>query len=570
MLPETTPKLTTAELLHLIEEARNVELCKDLDSLRKILQSVWNIEDTPNFGNYDEAIKAELLRLCGVFLSFYGFARNLKDYQIRGKNLLINAVEIFEAMKISDKAAEAKINLAFCYWSLGEVSEFETILNIVETEFGKNLLHPTYLRICVNRLLIYFWKQEPVQAIKIIEEITVPMQFCTDLRLQAMFHNQAGIFYRASKKYDKAGFHLNEAIRFSKKVNNRFFIAINLNNLAYLYKELKDFQKAFDCISKSLDEVNKIKYQGFLPHALDTKALIYLDWNKSEKALATIEQSIEHFRQGEDYRGLTDALWTKVRCLIRLERAEDAFFTFAELERVALDKIGEVAAKKFAKNLTEEVYALKHISLTDEVSEFKKARISAALIEANGGIAKAAKILRFKTHQALSDILNKQFPELLGELGFKRRARRGSRKAKSESEDSHAILLEKFQIHQEREISRLVLRDKNFSFDFHFSSEKFETFYFDKFQMQKFGIKEGSIVAVIPVEEFSVGQMLLISREDGFIAAKVEYDDWAKIYFISDDSGLPMPLGEENIVGAPVGYCLTKAVDNKFIEFSRL
>ncbi len=566
MLPETTPKLTTAEILHLIEEARNAELCRDIESLRKILQSVWTVEETPNFNNYDEGIKAELQRLCGIFLSFYGFARNLKDYQIRGKDLLTNAIEIFEVNKILDKAAEAKISLAFCYWNLGEVSECEAILNIVEAEFGKNLLHPIYLRLCVNRLLICFWRQDLKPAIKIIEEITAPMQFCIDVRLQAMFHNQAGIFYTSTKEYNKAVFHLNEAIRFAKKVNNRFFIAINLNNLAYLYKELKDFRKAFDCISKSISEINKIKHQGFLPHALDTKALIYLDWDKSEKALETINESIECFRQGEDYRGLTDALWTKVRCLMRLERAEDAFFTFAELEHIALEKIGEVAAKKFAKNLTEEVYALKHIALADEVSEFKKARISAALIEVNGVVGKAAKILRLKNHQALSDILNKQFPELLGELGFKRRARRGSRRENAE----RAVLLDKFQIHQEREISRLVLRDKNFSFDFHFSSEKFETFYFDKYQMQKFGIDCGAIVAVIPVEEFIIGQMLLVSREDGFILAKVEHDDWAKIYFVSDDRGLPIPLGEENVVGAPVGYCLMEAADKKFIQFSRL
>ena len=109
MLPETTPKLTTAELLHLIEEARNIQLCRDLDSLRKVLQTVWNIEETPRFDDYEEPIKAELLRLCGIFLTFHGFARSFKDYQIRGKNLLITAVEIFEANKISDKAAEEKI-----------------------------------------------------------------------------------------------------------------------------------------------------------------------------------------------------------------------------------------------------------------------------------------------------------------------------------------------------------------------------------------------------------------------------------------------------------------------------
>jgi len=564
MLPETTCKLTTKDVLHLIEDARNAELCRDTQSLRKILQTVWNVEELPNFNNYDEVIKAELLRLCGVYFTFYGFAGNFKDYQIKGKDLLTNAIEIFEANKVSDKAAEAKINLAFCYWNLGEISECETILDIVEVEFDKNLLHPVYLQVCINRLLICFWKQDFESGMKIIEEINEPMQFCTDVRLQAMFHNQAGIFYRASKQYDKAVFHLNEAIRFAKKANNRFFLAINLNNLAYLYKEMNDFRKAFDCICKSIDEAKRINYQGFLPHALDTKALIYLDWNKSEKALDTINQSIEFFKEGEDCRGLTDALWTKVRCLIHLERPEEAFITFIELGQIALEKIGEVAVKKFAKNLTEEVYALKHLALADEVAEFKKARVSAALIQANGKISEAAKILRLKSHQALSDILNKQFPELLGELGFKRRARRTlERQSKTININSNEIL-------QEREISRLILTDKNFSFDFNVEAEQFETYYFDKYLMQQFGIEAGAIVAVVPVKELKAGMLVLVSSEYGFSVGKTEHDGWAGIYFISDEQNNPIPLDDKNVIGEPIGFCLFSEADNKYIQFSRL
>lgn len=568
MLPETTSKLTTKNVLQLIEEARNAELCRDTQSLRELLQTVWNIEETPNFNNYDEVIKAELLRLCGVFLSFYGNSQNLKNYQLKGKDLLTNAVEIFEANQLADKAAEAKVMLALCYWNEGEVNECEAILNFVEAEFGKNLLHPVYLQICINRLLIYFCNKDLKPALKIIEEINAPMQFCADVRLQAMFHNQAGIFYTNTTQYDKAIFHLNEAIRFAEKVKNKLFVAINLNNLAFLYKDIKDYDTAFKYISESVDKFKRVNHQGLLSHALDTKALIYLDWNKSEKALESINESIDCFSQGEDYRGWTDALWTKVRCLIRLERPEEAFFTFAELERIAAERIGEVAVKKFAKNLTEEVYALKHLALADEVAEFKKARVRAALIEANGVVGKAAKILRLKNHQALSDILNKQFPELLGELGFRRRARRAS--GTSEKTKLRTININSTDIMQEREISRLILTGKNFSFDFNVKSEQFETYYFDKYLMQGFGIESGAIVAVIPVTELKTGMTVLVSNEEGFLVGKTEHDGWAGIYFISDEQGNPIPLDEKNVVGEPIGFCLFSKADKKYIQFSRL
>lgn len=566
MLPETTCKLTLPHVLQLIEEARNAELCRDTESLQKILQIIWNVEETPDFNHYDEVIKAELLRIAGVFLSIYGkYSRNAKNFQPKAKDLLTNATELFEANNLFDKAAEAKINLAFCYWNLGEVNECQAILDVVEAEFSKNSLHPIYLQIRINRLLIYFFNQDIKSALKIIEEIDVSMRFCTDVRLQAMFHNQAGIFYRADKQYEKAVFHLNEAIRFAKKVNNKLFVAINLNNLAYLYKEVVDFQKAFDCISESISEVSKIKHQGFLAHALDTKALIYLDWNKTERALETINQSIEYFNRGEDFRGLTDALWTKIRCLFRLGDAEEGFSVFAELGQIAQERIGEVAVQKFAKKLTEEVYVLRHLPLAEESAEFKKSRVAKALVEANGTIGTAAKILGLNSHQALSDILNKQFPGLLQELGFTRRARRGTagKPLRAETVNFDYLL-------GKREITRLILPGNNFSFDFNISTEKFETFYFDKYLMKTFGIDSASIVAVVPVSELKAGQNIVVCDKDVFTVAKVEYNDWSGIYFISDARGEPLPLDEKNVVGEPVGYCLFSRTDEKFIEFSKL
>lgn len=93
----TTRDLTLTDILYLIDEAKNAELCRDITAIQKILQPVWlDIEESPDFNNFDEIVRAELFRICGAFLSFYGNAKNLKDYQIRGKDLLTNAIELFE------------------------------------------------------------------------------------------------------------------------------------------------------------------------------------------------------------------------------------------------------------------------------------------------------------------------------------------------------------------------------------------------------------------------------------------------------------------------------------------
>jgi hypothetical protein len=48
--------------------------------------------------------------------------------------------------------------LALCYWYSGEIEESEAILRTVEQTFEGNELHPVFLQIKVNKLMIMFWK----------------------------------------------------------------------------------------------------------------------------------------------------------------------------------------------------------------------------------------------------------------------------------------------------------------------------------------------------------------------------------------------------------------------------
>lgn len=425
MQTEIATRLTNKELLKLIEEAGAAEMCRDVDALRNILQRVWKDNNRlPTFEEYEPPARAELLRLCGFFLTFYGRCRNQKDFQLQAKDVLTNAIDIFQSEDLPEKAAESKIILAFCYWNSGEVSECEALLSLVENDFSDNKIHPVYLQIQINRLLILAWNEKYDEAIETINKISGSMELCSDLRLKAMFHSEAGITFRRAKRFEDALFHYREALRITTQIGNERFVALNLNNLALLYRDLRDFKSAHDFADKALKLYSELGDKGWIPHVLDTKSLILIDEKKYGAALKTIEEALSYFYKGEDFDGLTAALWTKVLCLIRMQRAEDAVITFIELEKIALENIGEIAVRKFTKNLTEEIYFLRHLPLTEEVSEFKRSQVKAALIEANGVVGKAAKILRVKNHQALSEILNKQFPGLLGELGFKRRARR--------------------------------------------------------------------------------------------------------------------------------------------------
>lgn len=567
-----TPKSSIADIKQLIGDAKNAELCRDINNLRIILQTVWDDYDNlPTFDEFQPMVRAELLRLCGFFITFYGRSLNKREYQSKAKDLLINSIEIFDTENSQIGAAESRISLAFCYWNSGEVSEAISIIETVEAEF-ENTNHPVYFQSQINRLLFFAWDSRLDDARKLLEKINVAAQLCDDLRLKAMFHSESAIIYRRLREFDLAERNFGEAIRLSGKTKNTRFVALNLNNFAMFHRDRKNYNLAHLYSNKALKIYTDLGDEGWIPHVLDTVALIFLDERKYDEALKNIESAIEYFYKGEDTTGLLDALWTKARCFLSLGELEEALTVFGELQFVARSRIGDVAAKKYSKFLAKELYILKNIYLPDEVSIFKKTLVSAALVEANGEIGKAAKILKLKKHQQLSEILENQFPGLREELGFTRRARRTIKKVISESprEESKTVILNRKDIRRTAEIKRIILPDKKYSFEFPFRSATFEVYYFKKSLMKLFGKESGAVIAVSPVKELKAGMIVLVGDDDNFLVGKTEFDEFAAIYFICDSNGFPIPLDEENLVGEPVGYCPAEKTTDEFINFEKL
>lgn len=570
-----TPKSSVADINQLIGDAKNAELCRDINTLRYILEAVWNdYEHLPSFEEYSPLVRAELFRLCGFFLTFYGRAQNKIEYQSKAKNLITCALEIFDEEKSTIGAAESRIALAFCYWNSGEVAEAIFVIDLIIAEFV-NTHHPVYLRAQINRLLILGWESKFDEASNLIDKIRVDAEFCDDFRSKAMFFTEAAIIYLAVKEYEKAEIHYHEAIRLSVKIKNERFIAVNFNNLALFYREKSDFKSGHLYAEKALKLYSKLGDKGWIPHVLDTIALIFIDEKKYAEALKTISIAIEVFYKNEDTNGLLDTLWTKTKCFLAVSEIAEALSVFGELQHIALSRVGTIAAHKYSKLLSNEIYVMKKIPLLDEVDEFKKNVVASALIRTNNKIVEAAKVLKLPKHQTLSQILKKQFPTLQDELGFNKRAQRTVKNVKTIQEtprpdNTKVITLDEDNIRQESPIKRIILPDKKYSFEFPFRSPTFELYYFKKSQMKIFGEEKGSVIAVSPIKDLKAGMTVLIGTDDSFYVGKVNLDTVLGLFYINDKNGFSIPIDEKNLIGEPSGFCAVEKTAEEYISFRKL
>jgi tetratricopeptide (TPR) repeat protein len=409
-------RLTREVVAEIIANGWDLEASRDLDGVQLNFAPLWpDITLDPDFSMLELEDQAVLSRLTGFFLSYFGAAKSLRNYQERAKNLLTRSIGLFSQLNDKIGRADAESVLALCYINEGGLREGEDILEESALNLNGHHLHPVYLR-NRNNLITAKAKQNRFQeCLQIIDEIAVPIEFCDDLKTCAIYHEKAGIIFRKIKQYDRAVWHYEESIRFAARLGNLLFISTEHNNLAFLYNETRNFEKAHHHINESLSLAIENDFAGWLPIYRDTQALIFANEGRLDKALEAIDEAIVELRKGEDYYTLTDSMWNKCKFLLQLDRKEEAIELFSEMIPIAARQMGEFAVKNFSKEFAEMIYVRSGSDLTEEVRKFKKTEILNALRQSKFSIDDAADVLKI-TATALSKILDREFPELNAEL----------------------------------------------------------------------------------------------------------------------------------------------------------
>lgn len=554
-------KLDKTAIMYIAEGVREAEFCRDIDSAIRYFKPIWaDIDIEPDFSELELENQATLYHLAGQFLSYCGKARSLKNYQERGKDLICKAIDLFTLLDDKYNVADSQTALAMCYFWEGATLEAEIILEHTAQEFAGNNLHLVYLKNRINLILTKFAQKKYQEAIEIIEQIQVPMEFCEDKRASFVFHEKVGLIYRGTQQYEKAILHYNQAIRLAYETNNLIFVSSIKNNLAFLYNKLNNFDLAHFNINQAIEIASKNNISGWLPPYLDTKALIYANEGNYDLALETIESAISMFQKGDDYRDLTDAIWNKCKFLLHLDRKEEAILLFSELIPTATQRVGEFVVKQFTKEFSDLVYVKHNGSLDDELRRFKRVEVVNAIRQADFKLFDAAQTLKIDL-KSLVKILDKEFPEMYDELDIQR----------LKLNDEFENISSNPAFSAPRKISQLNLQNIEFCFTSE-SPEKFSTFYISQEKLpENIGINHDIIAAIAPIEKAAENDFVIVldKAKNVYSFGQVQYEKSLDLLFILDkEDGFPIFLNDFEIIGKAAGYCNFNEIDNDTLHFN--
>ena len=334
------------------QAAKELEAAGEYEAARAKLESRWHrVGERPNLQDLGPLAQAELLLRAGTLSGWIGSAQQLEGAQEFAKDLIFESARRFEQLGLNEKLADARVDLAICYWRAGALDESRITLNEVLSRTGQK--SEARLRALANLALLERVTGRFKEALQLQVQSAHLFEDSRNHALRGNFHNvfaqvlkEVGVaehredyIDRALVEYAASSFHFEQAghVRFQGRIEN---------NLASLFADLGRCKEAHDHLNRARSLFVRLKDKGMVAHVDETRARTHLAEGRNAEALGVVANSVRVFEAGDELSALAEALTTQAIAHARLQRSDEALDDFRRAMNVA-----EVAGDATARGL---------------------------------------------------------------------------------------------------------------------------------------------------------------------------------------------------------------------------
>jgi tetratricopeptide (TPR) repeat protein len=334
-----SPQLTRNEQVQVFcAVAREQIEAGNYDAASEILQPFWHFGDWPELRGLDQESAADLLFTAGELAGCVASTKQIPKGQKYGETLLSGSIAIFEYLSCKGCAAEARIELALCYYRQGlfELGR-STLVKVLETLASADnelrslgLIRLASLERHAGRVQVALaYLQE---ATKLVETAGPWVSGRWQLELASTY---LALLEESPTHFDNAKAFSLTALDEFEAVGNHRLAAIVQNNLGLLFFRVGDFSNA---------ELNLRKARGTFTHFSDrircaqvddSLARLYLGLGRLSEAQTAIEESIKTIEIGDEDAILAESLITAGTIYCALQRYPEARNAFESAYHLA-------------------------------------------------------------------------------------------------------------------------------------------------------------------------------------------------------------------------------------------
>lgn len=269
-----------------------------------------------------------------------GAYRQIPDAQECAKDLITQSHSIFESRQVLGKIAEARTEIALCYWRTDQLDEARDCLKeaLSLLTIDNELRAKALLRVAVvehaaardDKALRILTKHTPLFLKLNNHTLRGTYHITLGDRLVNLAESQAHSDYidRAFIEYAAASYHFALA-------EHCPYLANVETNLGYLYFKINRFDEASEHLDRARKIYGRVKDFRKAAQVDETRARILLEKGRITEAERVIRSAVRVEEKGGNTRLLTEALITYGRVLARGERYNASLATFRRVIELA-------------------------------------------------------------------------------------------------------------------------------------------------------------------------------------------------------------------------------------------
>lgn len=369
---------TSERAQHCCQLAKQLEKAGEYDAAREAMGEFWPEHDGPPvLEGLDHATQAQVLLRSGALAGWLGSVHQTEGRQETAKNLITRSIEIFERVGQSQGVAEARGDLALCYWREGSFDEAR--INLANA-FGCLRKEDADLKavLLIRAGIVELWSQRLSEALRFYKEAEPLVEQSNGHALKGSFHNEFALLFRrlglaenrsdfvdrALIEYAAASYHFEQA------GHHRYRARVE-NNLGYLFFTLNKFQEAYVHLDRARRVCLEVGDNGTAAQVDDTRARALMAEGRLPEAERFAQAAVKTLERGGEQSLLAEALTTHGTVLARMGKTARAKAALQRAIEVAETSGDPECAGRAHLSAIEELG--RQISVDDLVSNYKVA-----------------------------------------------------------------------------------------------------------------------------------------------------------------------------------------------------
>jgi tetratricopeptide (TPR) repeat protein len=322
--------------------AKALEAVGEYEAARVAMSEFWErVGERPDVDRLDAIEQAEVILRAGSLTGWIGSARQIRGAQEFAKDLISEAARLFEGSGLRERVAEARVDLAICYWREGAFDEARVSCDDALQQLG-DLESEQKLRAFLTRAIVEKVSLRPEDALRTHRQAAPLFENSNNVALKGKFHNEYatvlkyfGLARNSAELIDQALVEYSAASVYAEEAGNKNFLALVENNVGNLFVRLRRFEEAHKHLDRARALAVSLKDRRLVAQFDDSRARALISQNQLGKAEALSRSAVKVLLEGDELSLLAEALTTHGVALARLANYAKAQPTLEKAIRTA-------------------------------------------------------------------------------------------------------------------------------------------------------------------------------------------------------------------------------------------